>query len=377
MHEQRKQIITRRILLALIVSRSQLGATRLLVIALSGFRYSYMSTYKNYGLDQFVGRGASAMRGIKSSFVTQSPANLWTIATGLNQESHGLVSWKFYDPIRQVFYNRQSGDINFYGGEPIWKTARKNGLKVAVIEWTGCQVDFGPYNAHICLTRQQISDKTIEHRISLAIEYTKKHHLTMVFYDSPDRIGHKFGPGNETLSLELEQINNALRPLLDYMNQFQRLDVIILSDHGMASFEKATRINISSWTTRINSEYKTRLDARSMHLLEKNIIISSTGTLTNFYYPNNTNYSQRMLAYLHRSIIAGLDENDAEKQKIIETIKANHSLDLTKPIKIDGITYYLKHEIPGHWFYRNSHHIGDLVAVADEGRYLEVMRVID
>jgi predicted AlkP superfamily pyrophosphatase or phosphodiesterase len=66
------------------------------------------------------------------SFPTKTFPNHYTLATGLHPGNHGLVNNTFYAPDLDLMY--RMGDRSavengaFYGGEPIWVTASKQGL---------------------------------------------------------------------------------------------------------------------------------------------------------------------------------------------------------------------------------------------------------
>lgn len=67
--------------------------------------------------------------------------NHWSILTGLYPSSHGIVANDFYDPAldKEFVYTEPSKSWapEWWGGEPIWSTAVKNGLRSAVLMWPG------------------------------------------------------------------------------------------------------------------------------------------------------------------------------------------------------------------------------------------------
>ncbi|GMS79677.1 hypothetical protein PENTCL1PPCAC_1852, partial [Pristionchus entomophagus] len=60
--------------------------------------------------------------------------NHYTLATGLNPGAHGIVENKF-TAANGADFNQTIG--SFYGGEPIWNTAVKNGKTSKVYMWLG------------------------------------------------------------------------------------------------------------------------------------------------------------------------------------------------------------------------------------------------
>jgi predicted AlkP superfamily pyrophosphatase or phosphodiesterase len=70
---------------------------------------------------------------------------LYTIATGLFPEDHGIVGNTMVDPaigrftVADTIGNR---DPRWWGGEPIWITAERQGHRAATMFWVGSEVPF-------------------------------------------------------------------------------------------------------------------------------------------------------------------------------------------------------------------------------------------
>ncbi|XP_067128620.1 ectonucleotide pyrophosphatase/phosphodiesterase family member 5-like isoform X1 [Centruroides vittatus] len=81
---------------------------------------------------------------MKPSFFTKPLPNLYTIATGLYPENHGIISDSMWDPEfnKTFLYQYTSGkDPKWWEeGEPIWVTAKKQGKKVNVYNWPGSNI---------------------------------------------------------------------------------------------------------------------------------------------------------------------------------------------------------------------------------------------
>ena len=97
----------------------------LLLVSFDGFRHDYMTMY-------------------------DLPPSHWTIATGLFDESHGVVNNDMYDPqLNKTFTiaNKKDQSLEWFGqnklAEPIWIANQKggNGRKSAA-EWPGSAVNF-------------------------------------------------------------------------------------------------------------------------------------------------------------------------------------------------------------------------------------------
>ena len=66
---------------------------------------------------------------------------LRAMMTGLYAESHGIVANDFFDPRtgKEFIYTspEHSWPAEWWGGEPIWSTVVKAGMKSAVLMWPG------------------------------------------------------------------------------------------------------------------------------------------------------------------------------------------------------------------------------------------------
>ena len=88
--------------------------------------------------------GASPLY-INPQFATESVPNHWSIVTGANVETHGLVADNFYDPIYKEHFNKDKTDLKWWNStEPIWSQAQKQHLRTAVFDWPGNKVRFSP-----------------------------------------------------------------------------------------------------------------------------------------------------------------------------------------------------------------------------------------
>ncbi|RXN25225.1 ectonucleotide pyrophosphatase phosphodiesterase family member 2-like protein [Labeo rohita] len=64
--------------------------------------------------------------------------NLYTLATGLYPESHGIVCNSMYDPVFKAHFKlrgREKLNHRWWGGQPIWITAEKQGVKAGTFFW--------------------------------------------------------------------------------------------------------------------------------------------------------------------------------------------------------------------------------------------------
>ena len=76
---------------------------------------------------------------------------------------------------------------------------------------------------------------------------TENPNLTLVNVQSPDYIGHRFGPESDEMKTCLKRVDKALGKLYDKMKKSGMLEnttVIIVADHGMTESIEAINLNI-------------------------------------------------------------------------------------------------------------------------------------
>ena len=102
----------------------------LVLISIDGFRWDYQDLYDTPALDRLAARGVRA-ESVQPVFPTLTFPNHYSIATGLYPANHGIVANDFPDPDSGDWYLYKSARIvqqgQWYGGEPIWVAAEKNG----------------------------------------------------------------------------------------------------------------------------------------------------------------------------------------------------------------------------------------------------------
>ena len=122
---------------------------RVVVISFDGFRYDYIKRDNLEAFKNFARYGASAS-SLKPVFTTKTFPNHFTIATGLYEETHGIVGNKFYDPVLKDTFHKSNDAKWWTGARPIWmlneerviEGTNKTG-KSATIFWPGSESSYG------------------------------------------------------------------------------------------------------------------------------------------------------------------------------------------------------------------------------------------
>ena len=113
-----------------------------LLVSMDGFRADYLDLTDTPHFDELANNGVRS-EGLKPVFILKTSPNHYSIATGMYVENHGLIANSFFASDLNKYYSmrdRESVDnANFYGGEPIWVTAEKHGVKTVSYFWVGTE----------------------------------------------------------------------------------------------------------------------------------------------------------------------------------------------------------------------------------------------
>jgi predicted AlkP superfamily pyrophosphatase or phosphodiesterase len=223
------------------------------LVSLDAFRWDYNKLYKTPNLNKMAQEGVNAERMI-SSFPTVTFPNHYSIATGLYSDHHGLINNSFAAPDLGLFY--RMGDRSavenpaFYGGEPVWITAEKQGARSASFFWVGSEAPVG--GMHPTYWKKYEESVSYEARIDTVIKWLsysleKRPELVTLYFDEPDATSHDSGPVSPQTGKVVERLDSlmgVLRLKLSKLPEAKRINLIILSDHGMGPVSSEKYINI-------------------------------------------------------------------------------------------------------------------------------------
>jgi alkaline phosphatase D len=226
-----------------------------LLVSLDAFRWDYSKIYHTPNLDKLARDGVKAER-MYSSFPTVTFPNHYSIATGLYPDHHGIINKSFPAPDLGLFY--RMGDRTavenpaFYGGEPVWVTAEKQGVRSASFFWVGSEAPVK--GIHPTYWEKYDESVTFQARIDTVIKWLgypteKRPELVTLYFNEPDETSHTFGPVSPQTGKVVERLDSlmgVLRAKLSTLPEAKKINLIILSDHGMEAVSSKRYINIKS-----------------------------------------------------------------------------------------------------------------------------------
>jgi len=225
--------------------------TPLLLISIDGFRADYLQRGFSPTLSRLADHGVRAT-AMEPSFPSLTFPNHYTLVTGRYPDDHGIVDNSMYDPVLGSFTlgNRKAvRDARWWNeAEPIWVTAQKQGLHAATMFWPGSEAAIhGVRPDH---WRPYDGDVSYDTRVDTVLKWldlpaAERPQLLTLYFEGVDTAGHYYGPDAAQTDKAIAQVDAALARLVAGLKQrglFKHIDIIVVSDHGMASTPPDQRI---------------------------------------------------------------------------------------------------------------------------------------
>ena len=225
------------------------------VISLDGYRWDYPEWYDTPFMDMMADKGVKS--GLIPSYPSKTFPNHYTLVTGLYPDHHGIVANSFLDLSTGESFSlgnpQQKINPVYYGGEPIWNTAKRQGLRTAVFYWPGSDVCVNGSYPDTYYVYDKTPRLSIEERLDgviaqLALPDNQRPDLIMAYYEQPDHHGHVYGPHHKHTREVIAHTDSLLVSFYNKLQQLpvaDRVNLILLADHGMAWVAEGHAVPIS------------------------------------------------------------------------------------------------------------------------------------
>jgi len=218
-------------------------ARAVVLVSLDGFRPDYLGRPGAVRLRDLAANGVRA-RWLRPVAPTLTFPNHYTIVTGLYPSHHGIVGNSMRDPaIARPFAIGDSlavRDPRWWGGEPIWVTAERQGRRTAAFFWPGTEAPIG--GRHPTWYRRY--DPAVPNRTRvdqvlawLRLPADSAPALVLLYLGDVDQAGHARGPDSPQVDSAVARVDSAIGWLEDGLaagGLMDSVDLLIVSDHGMA-----------------------------------------------------------------------------------------------------------------------------------------------
>lgn len=224
-------------------------APYVVLVSLDGFRHDYPERFPTPHLRRLAARGARGA-ALVPVFPTKTFSNHYSLATGMYAGRHGVVANEVYDPERGALFRVSDTlavrDPRWYGGEPIWVTAERQGMRTATFFWPGSEAPIGGVRP----TYWKRYDASIpeEARVDTVLSWLRlpperRPHLLTLYLSRVDEAAHRHGPESPQAEAAVRRADAVLGRLLEGIAALpvaERVNVVVVSDHGLRDVSRGT-----------------------------------------------------------------------------------------------------------------------------------------
>lgn len=216
-----------------------------ILISLDGFRWDYLDKYKPPVMNKLAKEGVRA-KWMIPSFPTKTFPNHYTIVTGLYPAHNGIVENNVYD-FGVVFSMSKKEEVQnprWWLGEPIWVTAEKQGQIAASYFWVGSEAAIEGKQPTFWRTwNSKVPAEMSVDKVLGWLDLPREKRPTMItlYFNDVDDAGHEFSPDAEEVQYAVWNVDRYIKQLMDGLKTRKidkKVNVIIVSDHGMASVDQ-------------------------------------------------------------------------------------------------------------------------------------------
>jgi predicted AlkP superfamily pyrophosphatase or phosphodiesterase len=300
----------------------------LILVSLDGFRWDYLARGATPTLARLAREGVRA-EALVPVFPTKTFPSHYSIVTGLHAEQHGVVANTMEDPElpgRFSMGNREAvADGRWWGGEPIWVTAERQGQRTAPFFWPGSEAELAgirptywvPFDG---ATSIEVRVDRVLDKLDLPGE-ERPTFLTLYFEDV-DGAGHRFGPDSAEVREAMVRVDRGVGRLVRGLERralLDRVHLVVVSDHGMSATSPDRQIYLDDY-----------LDLSTVVLVDSNPLV-------------------------------GLSAKDGRHERIVEALRGRHP----------RMAVWSREEVPERLRYRDHRRIPPVIALADDGWSLD------
>jgi predicted AlkP superfamily pyrophosphatase or phosphodiesterase len=237
--------------------RTAVERDSVLLVSIDALRADYL----DLGITPNLARLAN--EGVRADWMTPSYPSLtfpnhYTLVTGLRPDHHGIIHNTMWDDAMGGFKlsdRAAVGDTRWWGGEPIWIGAQKAGLRTATLFWPGSEAPIHGLRP----TRWEAFDEhwTLDSRVDEVVGWlgepsTTRPALATLYFEKVDKASHEFGPDSPQALVALRDADAAIGRLLQGLaarGRLDRINLIVVSDHGMATVAPGHAIAVEDMVT--------------------------------------------------------------------------------------------------------------------------------
>jgi predicted AlkP superfamily pyrophosphatase or phosphodiesterase len=232
-----------------------LAKPSLVLVSFDGFRPDYVDRFDLPNFRRLIARGVRA-RAMRPVFPSITFPNHYSLVTGLHPGHHGIVENGFFDPLRNAAYSFRNEatvtDGSWYGGEPVWVTAERQGMVAACFFWPGSEAAI----KGIRPTFWNKYDGTIPNptRVATVLQWLRlpneqRPHVITLYFSDVDSASHRVALQHPDVEKAVRGIDATLGAILDGIDALpdrERVILLLTSDHGMTDTSARQTVQLGS-----------------------------------------------------------------------------------------------------------------------------------
>jgi predicted AlkP superfamily pyrophosphatase or phosphodiesterase len=239
-------------------SRPAAGGPLTILISFDGWRWDYDRRVPAPALRALMARGVRA-EALIPAFPTKTVPNHYSMATGLYPGHHGMIANVIRDPATgRVFRTSDRAEFTspmWWGGEPIWNAAQRQGLVAATMFWAGSEAAVG--GMHPRYWRAFDAQVTTAARVDqilawLDLPSAERPSFVTLYVDEVDLMGHWYGPDSVQVRDAIVKTDAQLARLAEGLagrGMLDRANLVVVSDHGMAPTTQRQTIFVDDYVS--------------------------------------------------------------------------------------------------------------------------------
>ncbi|HAI58998.1 MAG TPA: alkaline phosphatase family protein [Xanthomonadaceae bacterium] len=298
-----------------------------LLISIDGLHPDTLARVAPPTLRRWQQEGARAA-WMQPAYPTLTFPNHYTQVTGLEPDRHGIIHNRMVDPALGPFrlsLRAAVADGRWYdAAEPLWVTVQRHGLRSATLFWPGSEARIDGVRPNDWLP--YAGDMPHAARIDRVLGWLDRDKAARpafitLYFAAVDEAGHSHGPDTPEVDAALHDVDAALARLdagLTRRGLRDALDIVVVSDHGMA---------------RVDTERPRRLDAR-IRLHDDEVVTSGE--------------------------VAGIAPRPGRETAIAAALLGRH----------DGYQCWRREALPPQWRFGSHPRVPPIICQADEGVHL-------
>lgn len=223
----------------------------LLLVSIDGFRTDYLDRNQSPTLSTMAANGVRA-KWMQPAFPSLTFPNHYTLVTGKYPDHTGIINNSMHDKTLGRFSLSRREAVQdgrwWDQAEPIWVSADKQGLRTATMFWPGSEAEIRGYRPDYWFQYSGVvsGDQRVDQILAwLDLPAAQRPDFLTLYFDRVDHAGHEYGPDTPQVDAAIRQVDGAMAQLVTGLKArriYDKLNIIVISDHGMASVPKGHEI---------------------------------------------------------------------------------------------------------------------------------------